>query len=102
MQRSLLHSIGLLVHVIDAAEVRAHLHGVLELLAVTGRAPKEEGPPSNALGERVGVGVGVHGEGEVVKQKGGRGEVVKHRGFECSARLVGWVNIGAIGMNADH
>ena len=97
MRSILHHSIGLLVHVIDVAEVRAHFHGVLELLAVTERAPKEEGPPSNAPGERVGVGVGVHGEGEVVKQRGGRGEVVKQRGFECGAGLVGWVNIGALG-----
>ena len=37
----------------------------------------------NPKSDRVGVGVGVHGEGEVVKQRGGRGEVVKQRGFVC-------------------
>ena len=59
------------MHVVDATELGAHLHGLGELGAVTKRAAKEESPPSNDIAE--GDAYGIHGDGVVVRQSFGRG-----------------------------
>jgi hypothetical protein len=66
----------LLVHVLGDGEVRAHIHGFLELGAVTERAVEEESLPFNA---REGGGDGVYGDEKVVKQICGRGVTVRDR-----------------------